>query len=505
MLTPKYLEGLPDTLVALYGQAESDILADMARRISTYNYWIPAAEHQNKMLQEMGATQDYVFARLAELTGKSRKEIKRLFEEGTGKALKSDREIYQAGGLKPPALETSEPLQTVLNAGLKQTNNAFRNLTRTTAQGAYEQFGAALDRAWLQINTGGFDSNTAIRLAIKGLSAEGVRTVAYNSGKRDNIEVAVRRAIVTGVNQTSLRAQWTLADEMDCDLVEVTAHAGARPSHAVWQGGIYSRSGKSQKYPDFVSTTGYGSGEGLGGWNCRHNFFPYIDGSSRAYTKKQLDEYNKKKYEYNGEKLSEYEASQKQRQMERQIRRWKREYVAMDAAGLDTTESAVKISKWQAKERDFLKRTGLKRQNDREQIADYGKSEAAKVIGAVKRYEKEQKNVILKERIRDAGNFPKKAVIHLTPVGIDVDSLAFDENHINKERQHNVTHEQAKQWITEAKISVTVWNGWHEKYYGTDGCVYVDKKRNIIRTAYSEQEYDETIKDVLEVLKHGRN
>lgn len=424
MLTPKYLEGLPDTLVALYGQAESDILADMARRIVAYDYWIPAAEHQNKMLQEMGATQEYVFAHLAKLTGKSSREIKRLFEEGTGKALKSDREIYQKEGLKPPSLETSEALQTVLNAGLKQTNNAFRNLTRTTAQGAYEQFGAALDRAWLQINTGGFDSNTAIRLAIKGLSAEGVRTVTYNSGKRDNIEVAVRRAIVTGVNQTSLKAQWTLADEMDCDLVEVTAHAGARPSHAVWQGGVYSRSGKSQKYPDFVSTTGYGSGDGLGGWNCRHNFFPYFDGSSRTYTKKQLDEYNEKNYEYNGEKLSEYEASQKQRQMERQIRRWKREYVAMDAAGLDTAESAAKIAKWQEKERNFLKQTGLKRQNDREQIPGYGKGHKTYTGQGNSGIIKEKISFVPAKNIKEAETFVKNTleIQNVSYKGCDIDT-----------------------------------------------------------------------------------
>ena len=133
------------------------------------------------------------------------------------------------------------------------------------------------------------------------------------------------------------------ADELGSDLVEVTAHAGARPSHAVWQGQIYSRSGKSRSYPDFVQATGYGTGAGLGGWNCRHSFYPYFEGTSRTYSKELLDSYQAQNYTYNGRKMTEYEASQMQRGIERQIRRWKRENAAMQAAGLDSTESAVKL------------------------------------------------------------------------------------------------------------------------------------------------------------------
>lgn len=143
------------------------------------------------------------------------------------------------------------------------------------------------------------------------------------------MDVAVRRAAVTGANQTALRLQDTLADEMGCDLVEVTAHAGARTgkgiaNHAAWQGKVYSRSGNSSKYPPLVESTGYGTGAGLGGWNCRHSWFVFFEGiSDPAYTQAELDEMNAKKYTYNGEKLSEYEASQKQRAIERNIRRWK--------------------------------------------------------------------------------------------------------------------------------------------------------------------------------------
>lgn len=368
MLSPKYLEDAPGSMVELYAQAETDILIDMARRISTYDYFIPAADHQLRMLEEMGAAQDYVFKRLAELTGKSERELMRLFEEAGEKACNSDAEIYRRAGLDPPALNTSDALQRRLASGMRQTQQAFTNLTRSAALGAHDELGQALDRAWIQITTGGMDANTAIRSAVKWMAVRGVDTVDYDTGATASIEAAVRRATVTGINQTALGMQWELADLMDSDLVEVTAHAGARPEHAVWQGKIYSRSGRSGKYPDFKKSTGYGTGAGLGGWNCRHSFFPYFEGSKRTFSREELSKLDDKTIEYNGKKLSEYEASQEQRHIERQIRRWKREDKALAAAGQDTTEARRKIVQWQARQRDFVSQTGLKRQYDREQI-----------------------------------------------------------------------------------------------------------------------------------------
>ena len=116
---------------------------------------------------------------------------------------------------------------------------------------------------------------------------------------------------------------------------------------------------KRKIYPDFAASTGYGTGAGLCGWNCRHSFGPYVEGAPRVWTDEKLAELNEPKYEYNGEKLAEYEATQQQRYFERQIRRWKREYVAMEAAGQDFTEAAVKLRSYREQLSDFLKQTGL--------------------------------------------------------------------------------------------------------------------------------------------------
>lgn len=211
-----------------------------------------------------------------------------------------------------------------------------------------------------------FDSESAIRSAVKELSEKGVQSIRYPSGHTDSIETAVRRAIVTGVNQTAAKLQDELADELGCDLVEVSAHSGARPEHAEWQGQIYSRSGKHPNYPDFLASTGYGSGEGLCGWNCRHSFAPYFEGSPPVYSQEELDKLDEPVYEVDGKKLTEYEAKSKQRYNERQIRRWKREDTAMKAAGLDASEASAKVREWQARQRDFMSKLG---RNNRQESA----------------------------------------------------------------------------------------------------------------------------------------
>jgi hypothetical protein len=389
VLQPKYIEQLPDNLVQLYSQVERDIIADMVRRITTYDFFIPAAEYQFQKLQDMGLLNDEIVKKLSAVSGISTDQIKLLIKEAGAEALKADDSIYRKAGLNPTPLDSNAALQAVLAAGIDKTSGVFQNLTRTTANTAAKQFERALDRAYMQITSGAFDYNSAIRMAVKDLCGKGVATIEYPSGHVDYMEVAIRRATVTGVNQTAAKLQDTRANEMESDLVETTAHAGARPEHAVWQGKIFSRSGTHPKYPDFVTSTGYGTGAGLCGWNCRHNFFPYLEGISEpAYSKTELEKMSAKDYVYNGQAMTEYEAAQKQRYIERQIRKWKREYTGMEAAGMPTEESASKISAWQRTQKDFIKQTGLKRQTEREQIGDFSRSQAQKVVQAAKKSEK---------------------------------------------------------------------------------------------------------------------
>ena len=388
MLPPEYLRDLPERILALYDTAEETILRDMARRIAAYDYWISAAEHQAARLLEAGRTQEEILQTLSGLTGRTQEELKRMMQEAGARSLRSDVAIYRNAGMTVPD-EPSSTLRKLLIAGYRATLGEMKNLCRTTAQTATKQFEDALDLAWLQIQSGAFDYNSAIRNAIGALAGHGITAIRYPSGHTDSIEVAVRRATVTGVNQTCCKLQWELSDELGCDLVEVSAHAGARPEHALWQGKVYSRSGKSKKYPDFRTATGYGTGAGLGGWNCRHSFAPYVEGAPRIYSAEALAEMETPKYEYNGGQLTEYEAQQQQRVNEREIRRRKREYVALDAAGLDTSEAAVGLKTAREKQSDFLRKTGLKQQRDRELSAGFGRQEAVKANSEIAHIEKE--------------------------------------------------------------------------------------------------------------------
>ena len=372
-LNPQYLDSLPNTLVDMYSLVEIDILEDMARRISTYDYFIPAAQHQNQKLQELGMTQQHIIEVLAGMTGQTQQEIVDLLTEAGEVAVADDVEYYKAADVYKPEEINTEALHKQLNAGLLQTQQAFKNITRTTANTATKQFENALDRAWTQINVGGMDYNTAIHRAIKDLSQQGVGSIAYKSGRVDSLEVAVRRAIVTGANQTAAKTQEALADELKVDLVEVTAHGGARPDHAKWQGKVFSRNGDvvidGVKYKDLRKATGYGKAGGLCGINCRHTFHPYIHGAPRSWSDKEIKALDKKNIEYNGEKYNEYEASQIQRGIERDIRSLKRQVAAIEAGGGDASAERAKLRKANKAYTDFAEQTGLKKQTARTKVA----------------------------------------------------------------------------------------------------------------------------------------
>lgn len=385
MLTPPYLDHVPDGLVKLYEQAEEDILTDMASRIGAANLYIPTTQWQERMLQELGMCHDDIVTRLSALTGKTNRKIEQLITDAGAEALRLDADFYKAAGISARGISSAAWVCETLKAGIDKTNGTFRNLTNTTANTATKQFEDALDRAYMQVQSGAFSSDEAISMTVKELSRQGVASVMYPSGHTDNIDVAVRRAVLTGVNQTAAKLSEQLADELGCDLVEVTAHFGARPSHAEWQGQVYSRSGRTPGYDNFIDATGYGTGEGLCGWNCRHSFYPYYEGTSRAYSKKMLDEYNSKTVDYNGKKLAEYEATQQQRYIERQLRRWKREYQAMSAAGQPTGQAAAKIAEWNRRQADFIAQTGFKQQYGRSQVARFGRSQAQSATWAAKK------------------------------------------------------------------------------------------------------------------------
>ena len=389
MLTPDYLDTLPDAVVALWQQVEDDILRDIARRIGKVGSVTKTAAWQAWRYEQMQACHQDVVSLLAKYSGKSKDAIRKALLDAGLETLASDDALYQSLGFAPSAIDTNETLNNLLNAGYRQTLGTWQNLTATTANTVTGEFERALDRAWLQVSSGAFDYKTAIKRAVDGLAVR-MNGVTYPSGHRDTLEVAVRRAVLTGVNQTAARLQLARADEMGCEFVEVTAHAGARPEHAVWQGKIYHRGGavtyQGERYEDFETTTGYGTGPGLCGWNCRHNFYPFFPGlSAPNYSQEQLDAFSAKEVSYGGTQYTRYEISQMQRALERQVRNLKRRYLAEDAAGVDSTAAAVKLRAARKDLKDFVQATGGRNDSARTSVSGFGHSQASKATAVARK------------------------------------------------------------------------------------------------------------------------
>ena len=506
MLPPSYLDAMPDAFVQLAQQVEDEILQDVARRIGKMGTLTETADWQLWCYQQTEAVRENVVKLLAKYSGKSEATIRRLLKEAATEAMEREDAIYYHYNLEPTPFEESAALNNLLNAGARQTCGTWRNLTATTANTVSGAFERTLDVAWGKVATGAFDYKTAVKQAVDSLADE-MPEITYPSGHTDSLEVAARRAVLTGVNQTAGKLQEARMDEMNVEFVETSAHGGARPSHAEWQGRRFHRGGAvdylGKHYPDFEQATGYGTGAGLCGWNCRHTFFAVFPelGDPPTWTEESLQELNARNIEYNGKLYTQYEINQMQRARERNVRKWKKRYLAESAAGSDTTDSAVRLKAARQSLSEFAKATGGRVDSARVSVPKFGRSEASKAGWAAKDYEKQQKDAIIIENLRTAAKLPKAAVIHLEPTKINVDALTFDDAHINAEREHRVSEEQAKQYIRNAKISVSVWNGQFERYYGTEGAAYVNTIKHEIRTAYSRAEFDENTTALIEEMK----
>ena len=389
MLPPSYLDAMPDAFVQLAQQVEDEILQDVARRIGKMGTLTETADWQLWRYQQTEAVRENVVKLLAKYSGKSEATIRRLLKEAATEAMEREDAIYYHYNLEPTPFEESAALTNLLNAGARQTCGTWRNLTATTANTVSGAFERTLDVAWGKVATGAFDYKTAVKQAVDSLADE-MPEITYPSGHTDSLEVAARRAVLTGVNQTAGKLQEARMDEMNVEFVETSAHGGARPSHAEWQGRRFHRGGAvdylGKHYPDFEQATGYGTGAGLCGWNCRHTFFAVFPelGDPPTWTEESLQELNARNIEYNGKLYTQYEVNQMQRARERNVRKWKKRYLAESAAGSDTTDSAVRLKAARQSLSEFAKATGGRVDSARTSVHGFGRSASSKAAWAVR-------------------------------------------------------------------------------------------------------------------------
>ena len=404
MLPPIYYESCTDAVLAAYARLEDAILSAMVKRILRMGFVSEATKHQAEMLQEAGFLYEDILQLIAQCTNACTAQVRALFEDAGVTAVEMDNQAYRKAGIATVDIRQSDSLRQVLEAGFKKTMGVMDNLTKTTALTTQRAFYQACNDAYMQITSGAFSYQDAIRNVLKH-AAKGGLSVTYPSGHVDKLDVAIRRAALTGVGQTAAEVSKANAEDNGCYLMEITAHSGARPEHAKWQGQLVSLTGKDVgKTIDGLKVwslrgIGYGDGDGFRGWNCRHDWFPYFPGlSTPNYTKKELEQLDEKRIAWNGKKYTEYEISQMQRARERNVRELKRQTMSMQQAAELTDNPELKeaatadyqatAAKLKAAEKDlqaFCNQTGQDRDRFREQVLGFNRSTAQKAVHAAKK------------------------------------------------------------------------------------------------------------------------
>lgn len=400
MLEPHYLQQIADgaeqIASELHGYIIQQIIDRMMIRIGRgESYLLTSSDRWRiEVLQDSGYLLEDITAELAKYTKRQEKEIKTAMEEAGVKALEYDDKIYRAAGLSPMPLTQSPALIRLIERNYSATLGEWRNYTQSTAQAAQRLFLNECDLAYNKVMSGAVSYSQAVREAVETAVSGGVY-VDYPTGHRDTIETATARAVRTGIAQAAGDISIKRMEEMDWDIILVSAHIGARTgdggqnpgNHLWWQGQFYSRTGRDKRFPDFYKSTGYGTGEGLCGWNCRHSFGSG-DGVNNSYKDIQTED------NYRMEKLE-----QRQRALERRVRKTKREVMGLQEAVEKCQDEAAKFELQQVLDRksyllsrqnkaysDFCKQNDLRPLNERLQIARWQREQAAKARGAARRY-----------------------------------------------------------------------------------------------------------------------
>lgn len=388
MLTPEQLQNLPQELTDLYDQLSEFILRDIARRIAKGAQITDTAEYQLYRARSLGLSTDEIAAKIAEINGSSAAEINRLIREAAAQSDEFDRKMLGVDKGAAVPLEENAQLQKLISAQIAETAGKCENLTNTLGFADHDFLGRVyylsmtdmyrreMDSAHMKVATGATDYMTAIRQACNKLAASGVRTIDYESGRSDRIEVAARRALLTSVAHVTHRISEQNGEELGADGWEMSAHSGSRPSHAVYQGRQYTQKQYERIIKPLISEP-----------NCRHDVFPIILGVSEpTYTEEELQNIDQPPFTYEGRTYTAYEASQQMRKMERAMRKQKDRCIVADAAGDEEsfTTASIKLRRQKDIYEDFCKAADSYTQYERTYVAGYDRRLAGKT-GAVTR------------------------------------------------------------------------------------------------------------------------
>lgn len=360
-----------------YRELENRVMEDIIRRIEKARKITSTADWQLNRYRILGNSTKDIEDLIRKAVGGDYPETFELYDEVIEQEYTRARELYEQVNETFIPYEQNAELQQLTNALVQQSNDELFNITKSLGfkvsdgQGGLvfwplaEYYNKYLDDAVLDIASGAFDYNTVIRRVVSQMTNSGLRTVEYASGHTNRCDVAARRAIMTGLSQLTSKVAEMNAQKLRTEYFEVDWHANARPSHRVWQGKVYSKQ-------ELVTVCGLGTGDGLLGWNCYHEYYPFIPGiSERNYTDKWLAEQNRKEdmpKKFRGREYTGYEATQKQRKMETAMRAQRQKVRLLQQGKANADDIIIEKCKYQAQldeYREFSKKMGLQMQRER--------------------------------------------------------------------------------------------------------------------------------------------
>ena len=352
MFTPTEIEALPSAMEQLYRSLQLNIMSDLTERLKANGEEITsAADWQINRLYELGVSKNEIDSLIQSTLDVSDDEIDRIYDEVMKSGYARNEELYTSKGKEYIPYAENKQLQQLVKAVKNQTKSEYRNITGSlgfavrTADNTLsftplaDFYQRTLDNGLMQIASGAVDYNTVLTKAVKAMTDSGLRTVDYASGWSNRVDVAARRALMTGFNQVVAKVNEDNAEQLGTEYFEVSYHRGARPAHQVWQGRVYSKK-------ELETVCGLGTVTGLCGANCYHSYSPLMKGiDTPTYSEEELDRMNEEENtpkEYNGKEYTAYEAQQRQRQLETAMRadRQKIELLTQGGADDDTITGA---------------------------------------------------------------------------------------------------------------------------------------------------------------------
>uniref|UniRef100_UPI004024FF75 phage minor capsid protein n=1 Tax=Ruminococcus bromii TaxID=40518 RepID=UPI004024FF75 len=426
MFTPTEIEALPSAMEQLYRSLQLNIMSDLTERLKANGEEITsAADWQINRLYELGVSKDEINSLIQSTLDVSDDEIDRIYDEVVKSGYARDEELYTSKGKEYISYAENKQLQQLVKAVKNQTKSEYRNITGSLGFAVRNAdntlsftpladfYQRTLDNGVMQIASGAVDYNTVLTKAVKAMTDSGLRTVDYASGWSNRVDVAARRALMTGFNQVVAKVNEDNAEQLGTEYFEVSYHRGARPTHQVWQGRVYSKK-------ELETVCGLGTVTGLCGANCYHSYSPFIKGVDKpTYSDEELDRMNEEENtpkEYNGKTYTAYEAQQRQRQLETAMRadRQKIELLTQGGADYDTiTGAKVRYFQRQDEYVKFSKAMGLPEQWER--ITVNGKN----ALGSKLPKKAESVNKITAESVAKSGKsgiIKEKSKKPITPI-----------------------------------------------------------------------------------------